>query len=283
VPARPPIVSVSRNRWHNWVVGTIAGAIALAALVVGSEFGQMHTAHLHPKLVAWISAAVLLVAGVIATARLSAALSHLVAGKSIPAAGGAMRVLSAGVGYLFVAFAVLAVLEVSIEHLLVGAGLAGVVLGIAAQQSLGNVFAGLVLLLARPFGVGDHIRIRAGALGGIFEAWVVDMSLTYVTLRTDDGPLKVPNSAMLAAGVGQLPTTATAPTTTATAPTTTATAPGPTATAPMTTTTAATTTATGSVAPVAPAAPAGLVATPTTPASGASPAVAPASVEQPGP
>ena len=148
--------------------------------------------------------------GIIATSRLSAAVSQLVARRSIPAAGGAVRVLSAGVGYLFVAFAVLAVLEVSIEHLLVGAGLAGVVLGIAAQQSLGNVFAGLVLLLARPFGVGDHVRIRAGALGGIFDAWVVDMSLTYVTLRTDDGPLKVPNSAMLAAGVGQLPPAATA-------------------------------------------------------------------------
>ena len=165
----------------------------------------MHGGHLHARLVAWVSAVVLLVAGVISTARISAALSHLVARKSVPAAGGAIRVLSAVVGYVFVAFAVLAVLEVSIEHLLVGAGLAGVVLGIAAQQSLGNVFAGLVLLLARPFGVGDHVRIRAGALGGIFEAWVVDMSLTYVTLRTDDGPLKVPNSAMLAAGVGQLP------------------------------------------------------------------------------
>jgi hypothetical protein len=86
--------------------------------------------------------------------------------------------------------------------------LAGVVLGIAAQQSLGNVFAGVVLLLARPFGIGDHIRIRSGALGGIFEAWVLEMSLTYVTLQTDDGMFKIPNSAMLAAGVGQLPLSA---------------------------------------------------------------------------
>jgi hypothetical protein len=94
---------------------------------------------------------------------------------------------------------------VSIDHLLVGAGLAGIVLGIAAQQSLGNVFAALVLLLARPFKVGDHVRIRSGALGGIFEAWVLEVSLTYVTVRTDDGDLKIPNSAMLAAGVGKLP------------------------------------------------------------------------------
>ena len=104
-----------------------------------------------------------------------------------------------------VVFAVFAVLEVSIDHLLVGAGLAGVVLGIAAQQSLGNVFAALVLLLARPFKIGDHVRIRSGALGGVFDAWILEVSLTYVTLRTDDGDLKIPNSAMLA--VGQLPGT----------------------------------------------------------------------------
>ncbi|MHB8506634.1 MAG: mechanosensitive ion channel domain-containing protein, partial [Acidimicrobiales bacterium] len=76
-----------------------------------------------------------------------------------------------------------------------------VILGIAAQSSLGNVFAGIVLVLARPFTVGDHIRVRSGALGGLFDAWVVDVSLAYVTLRTDDGLLKVPNLSMLAAGV----------------------------------------------------------------------------------
>jgi len=37
------------------------------------------------------------------------------------------------------------------------------------------------------------------------------MSLTYVTLRTDDGVLKIPNSAMLAAGVGHLSPAASAP------------------------------------------------------------------------
>ena len=108
--------------------------------------------------------------------------------------------------FLFIVtnLAVLAVLNVRVEQLLVGAGLAGVVLGIAAQQSLANAFAGLVLLMARPFGVGDHIRIRSGALGGIFDVWVREMSLTYVTVRTDEGDLKIPNAAMLAAGVGRL-------------------------------------------------------------------------------
>ncbi len=193
---------------RNWMVGILAGAIASAALVGGSEFGNVHSSALHPKLVAWIGAATLLVSGIIATRRIASGLGHLVTLRSIAAAGAAVRLLATGIGYVVVLFAVLAVLEVSIDHLLVGAGLAGIVLGIAAQQSLGNVFAALVLLLARPFKVGDHIRIRSGALGGIFDAWVLEVSLTYVTLRTEDGVLKIPNSAMLAAGVGQLPVVA---------------------------------------------------------------------------
>jgi len=190
---------------RRWAAGVVAGIVALGGLVVGSEFGKFHGATFHQKLVAWVSGAVVLVAGIISVARISVALGRLVAQRSTTAVAGAARVLSAVVGYVVVAFAALAELDVSIEHLLVGAGLAGVVLGIAAQQSLGNVFAGLVLLLARPFGVGDHIRIRSGALGGIFDAWVREMSLTYVTVETQDGPLKIPNSAMLAAGIGRLP------------------------------------------------------------------------------
>ena len=190
------------GRPANWVIGSLAGLVALAALVVGAEYGNVHAHDLHPRITAWASTAVLVGAGVLATSRIALALSHLIARGPAAAARGAVRVIVSVVGYLFVVSAALTVLAVSIERLLVGAGLAGVVLGIAAQQSLGNVFAGIVLTTVRPFGIGDHIRIRSGPLGGIFEAWVVEISLTYVTLRTDDGPLKVPNSAMLAAAVG---------------------------------------------------------------------------------
>jgi small conductance mechanosensitive channel len=196
VPRRYPL--------QGWVIGILCSLVTLAALVIGSEFGDVHAKSVNPKLISWLSAVAIVTFGIIATARISRALSLLVASRSVPAAEGAVRYISAAVGYLFVAFATLAVLDVSVERLVVGAGLAGVVLGIAAQQSLGNIFAGLVLIMARPFGVGDHIRIRSGSLGGIFDAWVREMSLTYVTVQTDDGEYKIPNTAMLAAGVAQV-------------------------------------------------------------------------------
>jgi small-conductance mechanosensitive channel len=96
----------------------------------------------------------------------------------------------------------LSLLNVDVRQLLLGGAVAGVIIGIAAQQALGNVFAGLVLLLARPFKVGDRVRIRAGALSGIIEGTVVEISITYVRLQAADGVLYVPNSMVLAAAVG---------------------------------------------------------------------------------
>jgi len=56
--------------------------------------------------------------------------------------------------------------KVPVGNLLVGTAFTAVLLGIAAQQTLGNLFAGVMLMLARPFNVGDQVRMRGGTLGG---------------------------------------------------------------------------------------------------------------------
>jgi small-conductance mechanosensitive channel len=192
----------SRTKEHHWVIGISAGIVAVAALVVGSDYGKIHGPSVHKHVIAWVASVVLLAAGVLAVRRIAAGLDGVVTKKSMPAAGAAVRLIASGVGYVLLIFCVFAIIGVSVSRLLIGAGLAGVVLGIAAQQSLGNVFASLVLLVARPFGVGDHIRIRSGTLG-VIDVYVLAIGLTYVTVRTDDGNLKIPNSVMLAAGIGQ--------------------------------------------------------------------------------
>jgi small-conductance mechanosensitive channel len=195
---------ISRARKNDWNVAVPTGLVTAAALVVGSTLGSVHGPALRPRVIVWISAVALVVFGVIAVRRVSAGLGHLVTTRTIAAAGSAVRLVTTGVGYLIIICAELALLDVSVDHLLVGAGLAGIVLGIAAQQSLGNVFASVVLLLAKPFTVGERIRIRSGALGGIFDATVMGVSLTYVTVNTDDGILKIPNSVMLATAAGPI-------------------------------------------------------------------------------
>jgi small-conductance mechanosensitive channel len=196
--------ALARAREHDWRVALPAGVIAIAALVAGSILGNVHGPLIRPRAIVWSAAVVLSVSGVIATRRSASGLGQLVSLRTMPSAGAAVRLVTTAVGYVVLICAELALLDVSIEHLLVGAGLAGVVLGIAAQQSLGNVFASVVLLLAKPFVVGETIRIRSGAMGGVFEAVVLGMSLTYVTVSVDDGIIKIPNSVMLATAVGPI-------------------------------------------------------------------------------
>jgi small-conductance mechanosensitive channel len=200
--ARSRSLSTSRAREHDWFIAILSYIVAVAALAVGSDYGKIHGPSEHKHIIAWACAALLLLAGTVAVRRTAAALDHLIAKRSTRAAGAAIRLLVSGVGYVVLIFCVFAALGFSAQRLLIGAGLAGVVLGIAAQQSLGNIFASLVLLVARPFGVGDRIRIRSGTLG-VLDVNVVSIGLTYVTVRTDDGELKIPNSVMLAAGIGQ--------------------------------------------------------------------------------
>ena len=202
VPA--PTSASPRVRPRSWLLSTLLGIVALSALIGGSAFGDIHAIAVRPRVIAWTTALSFVVLGILATRRVARSLDHSISAHTIPSAGAAVRLLASGLGYLLVIFGVFGILNVSIAHLLVGAGLAGVVLGIAAQQSLGNVIAAVVLLFARPFTIGDRVRVRSGALGGNFEATILGMSLTYVTMSTNDGIVKVPNSTLLAAGVGVL-------------------------------------------------------------------------------
>ena len=99
----------------------------------------------------------------------------------------------------------LALFSIPVEQLLLGGALTSVFVGIAAQQSLSNVFAGLVLLVARPFAVGDSIRLRAGALSGEIDGKVTEIGITYVRMSCSNGMISIPNSQVLNAVVGPLP------------------------------------------------------------------------------
>jgi small conductance mechanosensitive channel len=77
--------------------------------------------------------------------------------------------------------------------LLAGASVASVVIGLAAQSTLGNLVAGVSITLYRPFRLGDTLQVAAptGTEIGVVES----ISLGYTTLRATDGHLIVlPNS-----------------------------------------------------------------------------------------
>ena len=105
------------------------------------------------------------------------------------------------VGAILTIAITLVLFKVPVGQLLVGGALVTIIITIAGQQSLSNIFAGLVLLLSRPFQVGDPILLRAGALGGQLEGTVTEIGITYLRLYTGNGVMLLPNSQVLAAAV----------------------------------------------------------------------------------
>jgi small conductance mechanosensitive channel len=83
--------------------------------------------------------------------------------------------------------------------LLAGASIASVVIGLAAQSTLGNLVAGISITIYRPFRLGDTILVAAptGTEIGVVEM----LSLGYTTLRTADGRLVVVPNALAASQV----------------------------------------------------------------------------------
>jgi small-conductance mechanosensitive channel len=195
-------VKARARPWRSIIALTLALA-SLAAAETGLH--ALNIDHTTARLLRATGAIAFFLFGVAAAYGLSGQVRNLVEPHIGAAHAGVVRYALALAGVFTVLVVALNVSSLPVGQLLLGGAVTGVLLGIAAQQSLANLFAGLVLLFARPFRVGDRVRFRAGALGGSLEGTVTDISITYVRLETADGVVFVPNSQALAATVGPLP------------------------------------------------------------------------------
>jgi small-conductance mechanosensitive channel len=74
-------------------------------------------------------------------------------------------------------------------------GMISLIVGFAAQNTLGNLIAGISLLLYRPFKLGDRLQVTAPT--GLETGTVESLTLGYTLLKTDDNRVVVvPNSLM---------------------------------------------------------------------------------------
>ncbi len=103
-----------------------------------------------------------------------------------------------------------AVFSFNLTGVLVGAGFAGIVLGLAAQQVLGNIFGGLSLLASRPFDIGDRITLVTASFGLLGQSYshesllngftgvVTDITIFFTKMDLDNGaPAVIPNSVVV--------------------------------------------------------------------------------------
>jgi small-conductance mechanosensitive channel len=107
-------------------------------------------------------------------------------------------------GIIVITLAALRVAGLPPQTLAFGGAAAAVVLGLAAQQTLGNLFAGVVMLTSRPFRIGERVRFQGGNLAGQLEGTVVSLGLMYVEMTDGPNRVMVPNAACLACAVTPL-------------------------------------------------------------------------------
>jgi small-conductance mechanosensitive channel len=129
-----------------------------------------------------------------------AVLTHLVG----PAYGSIVRFILIIFGMCVIVAITLSMLGFHVAQLVVGGAVTGVLITIAAQQALSNLFAGMLLQVAQPFKVGDSIWVRSGGFAGTIEGVVTEVSITYVTLENDEGRVMLPNAQVLAAAVSPI-------------------------------------------------------------------------------
>lgn len=141
----------------------------------------------------WILALIVLAAFVLA-AQLAAALVKRAARKRAISDRSIFRLLAGSANIALVLIGVisaLGTLGVDVAGLIAGLGLTGLAIGLALKDAVSNLIAGLLIVLYRPFDLGDELEI-AGSKGV-----VTDINLRYVTLETDEGHVLVPNQNFL--------------------------------------------------------------------------------------
>jgi small-conductance mechanosensitive channel len=114
-----------------------------------------------------------------------------------PATAGTVGFLIRLVTVLLALLVALRVAGIEARTLALGGAFTAVIFGLAAQQTLGNLIAGTVLLSARPFRVGERVRLQGGPLAGQIEGTVSSLGLLYTTFATGDDSILVPNSVVL--------------------------------------------------------------------------------------
>lgn len=83
--------------------------------------------------------------------------------------------------YILAGVIILGVWDVDLSGLLVGAGFLGIVLGLAARQTIGSLIAGFVLMFSRPFEIGDWIQVDDR------EGIVTEITIVNTRIQTFDG------------------------------------------------------------------------------------------------
>jgi small-conductance mechanosensitive channel len=200
--SQPRPAAALRRRVVGFRWPAAAAIAACVGLVLVSRYGDVEHGDTTERAIGWLGTVAVMGLGLSAVRAAANRVFELLAPMVGSSHASLLRSLLTLLGAILAALAALGLLGVPVQQVLVGGAVTGIVLGIAAQQSLANMFAGVVLLVAQPFRIGDEVTIVSGALGGEQHGIVRAVGFTYVLLERDDGrQLRMPNAGVLASAV----------------------------------------------------------------------------------
>lgn len=181
--------------------GRALGGLLVALTVIAAVLVVYYHRHeLLPGYGPWVRAAtviILIIVGSAGSHWLVRWISPRLFRRVDPATAGTAGFLIRLLAMAAVVILALRIAGVTAATLAVGGAFTAIVLGLAAQQTLGSLFAGIVLQSTRPFRVGERVRLVGGALAGSIEGTVSSLGLFYATLVQGADRLQVPNSVLI--------------------------------------------------------------------------------------
>lgn len=183
---------VSRKAFGGLLVALL---VLAATLVVYSQRSKIAPGYEEAIRIGTV--VVLVIVGSAATHWLARGLSPRLYRRMDPATAGTTGFVIRLLATAAVVILALRIAGVTASTLAVGGAFTAVLLGLAAQQAMGGVFAGIVLQSTRPFRVGERVRLVGGALAGSLEGTVSSLGLFYTTLSQGADRLMVPNNVLL--------------------------------------------------------------------------------------
>ena len=189
------LLALVKPRWPLWCravwrLGVFAGLTFLLHGIVGSPLHPVFSAanaggEIWPRIIEaawWVIAA----RGLVGVVRLAVVMEHRARETQI------VSDLLAGMIYVATTLAVINfAFQVPISGLLATSGVLAIVLGLALQSTLADVFSGIAVGLERPFNVGDLLWVE----GGNIDGRVVQVNWRSTRIATGEGNIAtVPNS-----------------------------------------------------------------------------------------
>ncbi len=179
---------------------SLVGLVVAILVLIATLIVYSHRRQIAPGYGEWFrvgTVIVLILVGAAAVHWFSRSLSPRLYRRLDPATAGTVGFVFRLLAMLVVVVVALRIAGVQASTLAVGGAFTAVLLGLAAQQTLGAIFAGVVLQTTRPFRVGERVRLVGGALAGSLEGTVTSLGLFYTTLSQGADRLQIPNNVLL--------------------------------------------------------------------------------------